>query len=78
MKILQMIVDGLVCKGGSQSDFVPERGTTDAIFVVPQMQKKCIAVNNYIYTAFLTLEKAFNCVPRIFMFGAEKAMFPSE
>ena len=67
MNILQRIVDDLVSIGDSQSGFVPERGTADAIFVVWQMQEKCIAVNKHNYMAFLTLEKAFNCVPRIFI-----------
>ena len=38
MKILERIVDDLIQKAvsidDSQSDFVPERGPTDAIFVV--------------------------------------------
>ena len=37
------------------------------IFVARQMQEKCLAVNKRIYTAFLALEKAFNCVPRILL-----------
>ena len=60
MKILQRIVDGLVSIGDSQSGFAPERGTTDAIFVVRQMQEKCLAVHTHIYMAFLALEKALN------------------
>ena len=63
MEILKIIVDGLVSIGESQSGFVPERGTTDAIFVV----EKCLRVNKHIYMAFLALEKAINCVPRIFI-----------
>ena len=51
----------------SYSLFVPERGTTDAIIVVWQMQEKCRAVNKHINMAFLALEKAFICVLRILM-----------
>ena len=47
--------------------FVPQRGTTDAIIVVSQMQEKCLAVNKHINMAFLALEKAFICVLRIFI-----------
>ena len=65
MKILQRIVDCLMSIGDSQLAFVQERGTTG--FVVWQMQEKCLAVNKNIYIAFLALEKAFNCVPRIFI-----------
>ena len=55
MKILERIVDGLIRKvvsiDHSQFGFVPGRGTTDAIFVVRQLQEKY-------------LEKAFDRVPR--------------
>ena len=38
--------------------------TTDAIFVVCQLQYKYIATNKLFYFAFLGLEKACDCVPR--------------
>ena len=44
--------------------FVPGRGTTDAIFVVPQLQEKYLAVNKRLYMAFVDLEKAFDRVLR--------------
>ena len=44
MKILERIVDGLIRQvvsiDDSQFGFVPGRGTTDAIFVVRQLQEK--------------------------------------
>ena len=44
MKILERIVDGLIRQvvsiDDSQFGFVPGRGTTDAIFVVWQLQEK--------------------------------------
>ena len=47
MKILERIVDGLirqvVSTDDSQFGFVPGRGTTDAIFVVRQLQEKYLA-----------------------------------
>ena len=68
MKILERIVDGLIRQvvsiDDSQFGFVPGRGTTDAIFVVRQMQEKYLAVNKRLYMAFVDLEKAFNRVPR--------------
>ena len=48
----------------SQFGFVPGRGTTDAIFVVRQLQEKYLAVNKRLYMAFVVLEKAFDRVPR--------------
>ena len=43
--------------------FVPGRGTTDAIFVVKQLQEKYLAVNKGLYIALVDLEKAFDRVP---------------
>ena len=49
MEILERSVDGLiqhvVSIEDSQSDFIPERGTTNAIFVVRLMQEKCLSVS---------------------------------
>ena len=68
MKILEMIVDGLIRQLMSVDDshfgFVPGRGTTDAIFVVRQLQEKYLAANKRLYMAFIDLEKAFDRVPR--------------
>ena len=68
MKILERIVDGLirqvVSMDDSQFGFVPGRGTTDAIFVVRQLQEKYLAVNKRLFMAFVDLEKAFDHVPR--------------
>ena len=68
MKVLERIVDGLirqvVSTDDSQFGFVPGRGTTDAIFVVRQLQEKYLAANKRLYMAFVDLEKAFDRVPR--------------
>ena len=67
MKILERIVNGLIIQivsiDDSQFGFVPERGTTDAIFVVRQLQEKNLPVNKRLYMAFLDLEKASDHVP---------------
>ena len=39
------------------------RGTTDAIFVVRQLQEKYLAANKISYMAFVDLEKVFYLVP---------------
>ena len=68
MKVLERIVDGLIRQvvsiDDSQFGFVPDRGTTDAIFVVRQLQEKYLAANKRLYMAFVVLEKAFDRVPR--------------
>ena len=50
----------LVSIDDSQFGFVPGRGTTDAIFVVRQLQEKYLAANKRLYMAFVDLEKAFD------------------
>ena len=47
-----------------QFGFVPGRGTTDAIFIIRQLQEKYIAANKPLYFAFVDLEKASDPVPR--------------
>ena len=47
----------------SQFGFVPGRGTTDAIFVVRQLQEKYLAASKRLYMAFVDLEKAFDECP---------------
>ena len=68
MKILERTVVGLIRQlvsiDDSQFGFVPGRGTTDAIFVVRQLQEKYLAANKRLYMAFIDLEKAFDRVPR--------------
>ena len=61
------IVDGLnrqmVSIDDSQFGFVPGSGTTDAIFVVRQLQEKYLAANKRLYMASVDLERAFDWVP---------------
>ena len=68
MKVLERIVDSLIRQSVSIDDsrfgFVPGRGTTDAIFVVRQLQEKYLAANKKLYMAFIDLAKAFDRVPR--------------
>ena len=68
MKVLERIVDDLIRQvvsiDDSKFDFVPGRGTIDAIFVVRQLPKKYLPANKRLYMAFVDLEKAFDRVPR--------------
>ena len=68
MKVLERILEKLICEQINMDDmqfgFMPRRGTTDAIFILRQMQEKYIAKNKKLYFAFVDLEKAFDRVPR--------------
>ena len=48
----------------AQFGFMPGRGTTDAIFIVRQLQEKFLAKKKDLFYAFIDLEKAFDRVPR--------------
>ena len=47
-----------------QFGFMPGRSTTDAIFIVRQLQEKFHVVNKTLYMAVGDLQKAFDRVPR--------------
>ena len=68
MKVLERVVEGLIRQrveiDEMQCVFMSGRGTTDAIFIVRQLQEKHFAANKPLYMAFVDLEKAFDRVPR--------------
>ena len=82
MKILERIVDGLIRQvvsiDDSQFGFVLGRGTTDAIFVFRQLQRKYLAANKRLYMAFVDLEKAFDRVPRKVIWWALRKLWMSQ
>ena len=47
-----------------QFGFMAGRSTTDAIFIVRQLQEKYLAKNKELWMDFVDLEKAFDRVPR--------------
>ena len=51
------LIRQLVSIDDSQFGFVPGRGTTDAVFVVRQLQEKYLAANKRLYMAFVDLKK---------------------
>ena len=68
MKLLQRVGEGLIRQrveiDEMQCGFMSGRGTTDAIFIVRQLQEKHLAANKPLYMAFVDLEKEFDRVPR--------------
>ena len=63
MKVLEHVVEGVEIDK-MQSGFMSGCGTTDAIFIVRQLQEKHLAANKPLYMAIVDLEKAFDHVPR--------------
>jgi Reverse transcriptase (RNA-dependent DNA polymerase)/Endonuclease/Exonuclease/phosphatase family len=68
MKILERVIEcrvrNIVKIDEMQCGFMPGKGTTDAIFIVRQLQEKHLAKNKDLWMAFVDLEKAFDRVPR--------------
>ncbi len=64
MKILERVIDGRVRRivkvDDMQFGFMAGKGTTDAIFVLRQLQEKYLAKSKDLWMAFVDLEKAFN------------------
>ncbi|XP_047497766.1 uncharacterized protein LOC125044848 [Penaeus chinensis] len=50
--------------GNLQFGFRPGRGTTDAVFILRELQEKHLEGSKNLYHAFVELEKAFDRVPR--------------
>ncbi len=77
-RILDVIIRDMVSIDDSQFGFVPGRGTTDAIFVVRQLQEKFLAANKRLHMAFVDLEKAFDRVPRKVIWWAMRKLHVDE
>ena len=61
-----------------QFGFMPGKGTTDAIFIVRQLQEKYLAKKKDLYFAFVDLEKAFDRVPREVVKWALRKLYVDE
>ena len=75
MKILEHVEEGLIRQrveiDEMQCGFMIGCGTTDAIFIVCQLQEKHLIANKPLYMAFVYLEKkAFDCVHQDFIWLA--------
>jgi hypothetical protein len=63
-RVLESRIRDQVTVDDMQFGFTPGKGTTDAIFVLRQMQEKHYGKKKKLYFAFVDLEKAFDRVPR--------------
>ena len=68
LKVLERVIEarvrGMVKLEEMQFGFSPGKGTTDAIFIVRQVQEKFLGKQKELWMAFVDLEKAFDRVPR--------------
>ena len=67
LKVFERVIENLlrdkVDIGTMQFGFMPGKGTTDAIFVVRQVQERFMDKKRPLFFAFVDLEKAFDQVP---------------
>ena len=68
MKVLERVVEGFIRQrvviNDMQCGLMQGRGTTDAIFILRQLQEKHLVAGKPFYLAFIDLEKTFDRVPR--------------
>ena len=63
-RVIERRVRNVVKIDSMQFGFMAGKSTTDAIFIVRQLQEKYLARNKELWMAFADLEKAFDSVPR--------------
>ena len=73
-RVLEKIIRERIAIDDMQFGFMPGRGTTDAIFILRQMQEKYLGKNKTLYIAFVDLEKAFDRVPRDVLWWAMRKL----
>ena len=78
MEILERVIEGRVKEivkiDDMQFGFMTGKGTTDAIFIVRQLQEKYLGKKKDLWMAFVDLEKAFDRVPREVVWWALKSL----
>ena len=78
MKVLERVIEKKVRSKVSINDmqfgFRPGRGTTDAIFIVRQIQERYLEKKKDLWMAFVDLEKAFDRVPREVVWWALRSL----
>ena len=79
MKILEHIHNTIIREQVSSINnihfgFTPGRGTTDAIFILRELQEKYLQKKKSILFAFADLEKSFDRVPRRILWWAMRKL----
>src|SRR3989441_1551849 len=74
LKVLERVIEARLRKtvkiDEMQFGFCPGKGTTDAIFIVRQVQEKFLGKQTELWIAFVDLEKVFDRVPRAVLWWA--------
>ena len=82
LKVMERVVEALIRQkvdiDQMQFGFMPGRGTTDAIFILRQLQEKYLAKRKNLYFAFVDLEKAFDRVSRDVVWWAMRKLAVDE
>ena len=73
-RVAERLIRDIVSINDNQFGFMPGRGTTDAIFILQQMQEKFLNKNKRPFFAFVDLEKAFDRVPRDVIWWAFRSL----
>ena len=63
-KILERKLRNLITVNNMQFGFSPGKGTTDAVFIILQLQEKHLEVHKDLFRTFVDLEKAYDRLPR--------------
>ena len=73
-RILEVLIRSRISIDDMQFGFMPGRGTTDAIFILRQLQERYVGKRKYTFFAFIDLEKAFDRIPRKVLWWAMRSL----
>ena len=63
-KVLEKRLRSLITIDNMQFGFSPGKGTTDAVFIIKQLQEKHLETQRDLFFTFVDLEKAYDRIPR--------------